>query len=226
MRPSLGYRTLGALLGALLLIGCGSLLGGGKRDDLFRFGVVERPDAPFAQYPLRRRTLTLLRSRFAPEIEGDRILTTRGESALYIKDARWVASVPDLFAQTLERQFGTHAPGIRLAAPRNAAGASRALQVTIDRFEAHYRVKGDQKAPPTVIILGDATLFGLDDRQPVASHRFSVEEPATANSASGIVMVFDRAATRYAAQVAGWTVQTLDAEVMDVSSRKGQNNEQ
>lgn len=163
MRPSLGYRTLGALLGALLLIGCGSLLGGGKRDDLFRFGVVERPDAPFAQYPVRRRTLTLLRSRFAPEIEGDRILTTRGESALYIKDARWVASVPDLFAQTLERQFGTHAPGIRLAAPRNAAGASRALQVTIDRFEAHYRVKGDQKAPPTVIILGDATLFGLDD---------------------------------------------------------------
>ncbi len=226
MISSPSYRLLVPVLGALLLSGCGSLLGGGRRDDLFRFGVIERPDALPAQYALPRRTLMLLRSRFAPEIEGDRILTTRGESALYIKDARWVASVSDLFAQTLERQFETRAPGIRLAAPRNAAGASRVLQVTIERFEARYPVEGDQKAPPTVIVTGEATLFGIDGRQPVASHRFSAEEPAAANTTTAIVAAFNRAAVRYAASVADWTVQTSGIDVMNVKSPKGQNNEQ
>ncbi|AHE53568.1 hypothetical protein NX02_09235 [Sphingomonas sanxanigenens DSM 19645 = NX02] len=213
------------LLGASLLGSCGSLLGGGRRDDLFRFGVVERADAPSARYPVPRRTLTLLRSRFAPEIEGDRILTTRGERALYIKDARWVASVPDLFAQTLERQFETRAPGIRLAAPRNAAGASQALQVTVDRFEARYHGEGDQKAPPTVLVAGGMTLFDLDDRQPVASCRLSVEEPAMTNSTTGIVAAFNRAAVRYAASIADRSAQTSCTDSMDAKTRKGQNDE-
>src|SRR3546814_19148122 len=52
-------------------------------------------------------TLSLARIRFAPEIEGDRILTARGESVLYIKDARWAAPAPDLFSQALARQFAT-----------------------------------------------------------------------------------------------------------------------
>lgn len=205
MRSSPGYRTFASLLGALLLGGCGSLLGGGKRDDLFRFGVIEPTNETAAQSAVSRRPLSLLRIRFAPEIEGDRILTTRGPSAVYIKDARWVASSTDLFTLALTRQFDARAPDLRLASPRTATGASQALQVSIDRFEARYTPDADGKTPPTVVIAGDATLFGADDRQPVAAHRFSVEEPALANSTSGIVPAFDRAVTRYAAQLVDWT---------------------
>ncbi|MEG8220652.1 ABC-type transport auxiliary lipoprotein family protein [Sphingomonas sp. HH69] len=225
MRHSPGYRTSATLMGALLLAGCGSLLGGGKRDDLFRFGVIERTNDTAPQAAVARRPLSLLRLRFAPEIEGDRILTTRGAQALYIKDARWVASVPDLFTQALTRQFGARAPDLRLASPRSATGASQALQVTIDRFEARYTPEADGKTPPTVVIAGEVTLFGADDRQPVASRRFSVEEPALANSTSGIVPAFDRAVTRYAAQLVDWTAQTSRSASSNPPSGNGQKDE-
>lgn len=202
-----GSRLLACVAGLVLLGGCTSLLGGGKADDLFRFGIVERPAAAGAPGPVARRTLLFLPPRFAPEIEDDRILTTRGEAALYIKDARWVASVPELFARALERQMEARAPGIRLAGVRNAAGAAQALQVGIDRFEARYDAQGDPKAAPVILVAGEATLIRLDTRQPVATQRFSVEEPAPANSKSGIVAAFDRASARYTAQVADWTAQ-------------------
>lgn len=55
MRHSPGYRTSATLMGALLLAGCGSLLGGGKRDDLFRFGVIERTNDTAPQAAVARR---------------------------------------------------------------------------------------------------------------------------------------------------------------------------
>ncbi|MCB4860400.1 ABC-type transport auxiliary lipoprotein family protein [Sphingobium sp. PNB] len=216
------------LIGLLALSGCGSLLGGGARDDLFRFGVPHlpaRPSTTVGHSPMPR-TISLLRVLFAPEIEGDRILTTQGARALYMKDARWVASVPELFVQALGRQFGERVPTIRLAPPGSATGALQALQISIDRFEARYPAEGAEQGPPAVIITGDATLLDLRDRQPIASRRFTVEEPVTANSKSGIVAAFDRAVARYATQFVDWTIQASGAELMDVRSQKGQNNEQ
>ncbi|MFD2427754.1 hypothetical protein ACFSUK_05130 [Sphingobium scionense] len=92
------------------LAACGTLLGSGKPDNLFRFGVPEREDVQVGTANAAPVTLSLARIRFAPEIEGDRILTARGESVLYIKDARWAAPAPDLFSQALARQFATLAP--------------------------------------------------------------------------------------------------------------------
>jgi cholesterol transport system auxiliary component len=161
-------RISADLIGGLFaLSGCGSLLGGGARDDLFRLGVPHlpaRPSATAGHGPMPR-TISLLRVRFAPEIEGDRILTTQGERALYLKDARWVASVPELFVQALGRQFGERVPAIRLVPPGSAAGASQALQIGIDRFEARYPAEGAEQGPPAVIITGDVTLLELGDRQ-------------------------------------------------------------
>jgi cholesterol transport system auxiliary component len=225
MRTSPGYRTFAPLMGVLLLGGCGSLLGGGKRDDLFRFGVIERTNDTAAQAAVARQPLSLLRIRFAPEIEGDRILTMRGAQALYIKDARWVASVPDLFTLALTRQFDARAPDLRLASPRTATGASQALQVSIDRFEARYTPEADGKTPPTVVMAGDVILFGADDRQPIASSRFSVEEPALANSTSGIVSAFDGAVTHFATQLVDWTAQASRGASSNPSSGKGQKDE-
>lgn len=225
MKPSSGYRIFSTLLGVLLLGGCGSLLGSGKRDDLFRFGAIEQPNDTAALAAITRRPLSLMRIRFAPEIEGDRILTTRAAQTLYIKDARWVASVPDLFTQALARQFDLRAPDLLLASPRAASGASPSLQVTIDRFEARYTPEADGKTPPTIVIAGDATLFGTDDRQPAASRHFSVEEAALANSTSGIVPAFDRAVTRYAAQLVDWTAQASRSASFLPPSGKDQKDE-
>src|SRR5690606_15457888 len=109
--------------------------------------------------------------------------------------------------------------------PRTAMGASQAVQITIDRFEARYAPDADGKMAPTVVIAGDATLFGADDRQPVAARRFWVEEPALANSTSGIVPAFDRAVTRFAAQLVDWTAQASRGASSNPPSGKGPKDE-
>lgn len=203
---SINLRTSALLFTTLLIGGCGSLLGGGKPADLFRFGVAQRPPIADAQGALPTR-MVLIGPRFSEEIEGDRILTTRGEQALYIKGARWVAPVPDLLAQALTLKFASRTPETRLTGARNATGASHGLQIGIDRFEASYSVELDQKAPPTIIIQGEATLFDLASRQPIASSRFSIEEPASTNTTSGIVAAFDRAVDQYTGALADWSVE-------------------
>lgn len=204
MRIAYWSRTYALVLSPLLLGGCGGLLGGGKAD-LFRFGVAESAPVAAAQRALPARTVTLLRPIFSQEVEGDRILTTRGERALYVKDARWVAPVPELFAQALMRDFAARASDVRLTGARSATGASHALQIGIERFEAHYGVDDGEKVPPTIIIEGEATLFDLTDRRPVASTRFAVVEPVPTNTTSGIVAAFDRAVARYTAELTDWS---------------------
>lgn len=199
-------RFSALLLVALMLGSCGGLLGGGKRADLFRFGVADQTPVASAPDALPTRSVSLRRPRFSQEIEGDRMLTTRGEQALYIKDARWIAPVPDLFTQALMRQFASRAPEIRLSGTRDAMGSSQGLQISIERFEASYALGGGEKTPPTIIIEGQATLFGLVDRRPFASSRFLVEEPASTNTTSGIVAAFDRAVARYTAELTNWSV--------------------
>ncbi|WP_164521347.1 MULTISPECIES: ABC-type transport auxiliary lipoprotein family protein [Sphingomonas] len=174
---------------------------------LYRFGVTQQPRWAAAPGALPPRTISLLRLRLASEVYGDRILTTRGDQALYIKDARWVAPVADLLTQALTGQFEDRAPEIRLAPPRGAVGATHLLQVSLDRFEARYVPDGDRKAPPTIIVSGVAVLSDAVDRKAAGSHRFSAEEPAHANSTSAIVAAFDRAVMRWGADLTDWTVQ-------------------
>ncbi|WP_139114816.1 MULTISPECIES: ABC-type transport auxiliary lipoprotein family protein [Sphingomonadaceae] len=208
MTLSTRNRTFALLSSALLLASCGNLLGGGERADLFRFGVVDPTPVTGMQGALPTRSVSLLRPRFSQEVEGDRMLTTRGERALYLKGVRWVAPVPDLFTQALMRQYAARAPDVRLTGVRNATGASHALQIDIERFEARYALDGGEKAPPTVIIEGDATLFDLSDRRPVEAKRFLVQEPASANTTSGIVAAFDRAVARSTTELTDWSADT------------------
>lgn len=77
MRKPYRKAALICLLILPCLTACGSLLDSGKPDNLFRFGV---PDAEKLQgvAGTGARTLALARIRFAPEIEGDRIMTLPG----------------------------------------------------------------------------------------------------------------------------------------------------
>ena len=77
-----------AIMTAVLpLAGCVSVLKSGPPDNLYRFGIVEDPahEAPIIERD--KKPVTLGRVRFAPEIDGDRILTAHGDTVLYIKDA-------------------------------------------------------------------------------------------------------------------------------------------
>lgn len=198
-------RTVALLTLLVPLAACGAVLGGGKPDNLFRFGVPEREAVPSAMIATGQKTILLARIAFAPEIDGDRILTARGGSVLYIKDARWAAPAPELFTQAVTRRFAERALTIRLASPRERPGSGFLLRLAVDRFEARYAPDAAKGSPPVILLAGTAELFDLPARRTVASRRFAVEEAASANGKAAIVAAFDSAVTRYTTGIADWT---------------------
>lgn len=189
---------------AMTVSGCvGSLLGGGKPDQLYRFGASSSA-APIAAAaaPQTRRTILLLPVRFAPEIEGDRLLAAQGQEMLYIKDARWVTSAPALFTQALRGGFKERAPDIAIAQPRDAQPADYGLQLRVDRFEARY--DAGPQAAPTIHIKGMAALVDLKSRAPVGSYDLAASQVATANGTAAIVAAFDQATAVAVAATVDW----------------------
>ncbi|MFD1104848.1 MULTISPECIES: ABC-type transport auxiliary lipoprotein family protein [Sphingomonadaceae] len=200
-----GYCALALLMP---LAACGAMLGSGKPDNLFRFGVPEREDAQAGTANAAPVTLSLARIRFAPEIEGDRILTARGDSVLYIKDARWAAPAPDLFSQALARQFATQAPHVRLRTLREGSADALVLRLDVDRFEARYGRDVQTDTPPVILVSAIAELLDPMTRQIIERRRFSAEEAATLNAKAAIVAAFDKAVGRVSIEIVGWSVGT------------------
>ncbi|MFX4086865.1 ABC-type transport auxiliary lipoprotein family protein [Sphingobium yanoikuyae] len=186
------------------------MLDSGKPDNLFRFGV---PDAEKLQgvAGTGARTLALARIRFAPEIEGDRIMTAHGDTVLYVKDARWAAPAPDLYTQALLRQYRSRAPDLYLAPPRERPGqrTGSVLRLEIDRFEARYGGQAGKGSAPIVLVSGVATLTNPARVEEIVSQRFSAQEPATANGKAAIVEAFDRAVARQTGDLVDWSLKAV-----------------
>lgn len=203
-------RTIAGFLGLVplcLMEGCaGGLLGGGKPDALYRFGASEVP--ALSASPLAAQQMLLLETvRFAPEIDGDRMLAVHGGSARYIKGSRWVTSGPSLFTQAMFRRLRSGTSGFQTVKAQSGGSTGFSLMVGIARFEAAY----DDPAMthrPSIYVEGDATLSRFPDRKLVAQRHFVVRMPAAQNRAADIVAAFDRATTCYTDDVAQWVASS------------------
>ena len=195
-------QSIALSLPLLLLAGCAGLLGGGKPADLYRLEIAST--APAAAARPARRTVLVLPVQFTPQSSGDRILTVRGPQAMYVKGARWISPVPDLFATNMERSFAARAPDILLTSPREPGGAGYALLVMVQRFAAIYPAGSAKLVTPTVQIEGEARLLRASDHRTIAARRFSSEAHAADNRVTAIVEAFDTATDRYLADLVDW----------------------
>lgn len=205
------------LLPLMLLIplaGCvGSLLGGGKPARLYR---LERSgDRSVAVSPTLGSVVIQLQAiRFAPGIEGDRILMLAGQQALYLKGARWVANAPELFGQTLHGSFARRAPELLLIDGHGPKGAA-SLQITVTHFEAVYAGgagSGPEDAPPLVRIEAEALLLRAGNREIIGQQRFVAEVPAAANRVGPIVEAFGKASDEVAARLTEWSRTSVNVK--------------
>ncbi len=198
IRPALAAPAL-----FLLLSGClGGLLGGGSDANLYRFGggavEAEAPaTGPFAPGALR---VELALPDFSPETAGDRILTTEGASASYIKDARWVTQAPVLYRAALAERFTRDTNDVPII-ERRRGDTDFTLRVRIDRFQANYQA--GPKQPPVFEIAGVATLFDNKGEER-ASYAVSDREQAMENRTLAIVDAVDRAVARQTSTIARW----------------------
>lgn len=204
MNPDRPTRVaIGAAL--LLLAGCGGLLGGSNRADLYRFGTTAPP--PPAQTQADAVLVLYPGATFERAIEGDRILTVTGSTAAYVAQARWVASANELFDGVIRRAFEARTPAARIVRVRGAPLPDYALGIDVRRFEADY-VNGPE-APPEIVVEARLRLMRWSDRTFIDEWPVIVREPAAENRLASIVDAFDRATAAVTLQLADHTQQAL-----------------
>lgn len=205
-----GRWALPLALGALLSGCVGGLLGGGKPDQLYRFGGAQTATAS-GDAPFRPRRVELLPPRFAPEVAGDRILTTGGRSAAYVQDARWSTAAPALYAAALTATFVDRSTDIAVVERRDARGEGLALlRIEVTRFEAQYPGEATEEGvAPTVLVQGEAALIEAESNRVLGTYRFVEREAAGADRVSAIVGAFDAAVARSVGGTVDWTTRTL-----------------
>ena len=196
----------------LLLAGCGGLIGGGGRADMYRFGSL--PAAAPAESGARGgpeigRTAMVLfvGSTFEPAIDGDRILTVTGSQAGYVAGARWIAPAPELFDSLTIRALEQRAPSATVVRVRGAPLPDYALGVDVRRFEADYA--SGAEAPPEIVIETRVRLMRWSDRTLVEEWYVDSRETAAENRVATIVDAFDRGTATVATRIADQVQQAL-----------------
>ncbi len=218
MSVGIAPKAFAGLVMIGLVGGCvGGLLGGGKPDNLYRFGASASAGVT-GSTPSAQQTILLDRVHFASEIEGDRLLAVHGGNARFIKGSRWVTTGPNLFTQALLRSFQSRAPGLRVMTMQGGDVTGFSLVVSIARFEAQYD-DADMVSPPAITVEGDATLFALSDRRIVGRRHFTTKAQANNNRVVDIVTAFDRATTCFTADVADWVTAATGARIPKQQSR-------
>ena len=193
---------------ALMLAGCGGLLGGGGSADMYRFGSLPAAE-PMALPPGAAQPVTIVYvgANFERAIDGDRILTVTGSQAGYVADARWIAPASEMFDAAALRAFEQRAPSARIVRLRGSPLPEYAMGIDVRRFEADYSAGAG--APPDIVIEARVRLMRWADRTLVGEWPVVSRETARENRVATIVDAFDRGTATVVARIADLTQETL-----------------
>ena len=194
-------RHMGALLLALVLAGCGSLLGPSTPPaQIYRLSP-EMAAQPGGQPVVWQ--LAVARPDATQTLDTDRIALLRGSVMDYYADAQWTDSAPRLVQSLLVQAFDKS--GRVQAASRDSASlrADMTLATELRDFEAQYDAA---EGAPLVVI--DIQAKMLDQRgQVIASLDSRQTARAAQNSLPTVVAAFDEAVAASLSQIVTWSLQ-------------------
>jgi cholesterol transport system auxiliary component len=205
--PTRTAAPLVALVLAMGLAGCVSLLPKSKPAQLYRFTAVggAEPSAPTAP---PSTGLMLQATTFVRAAQGDQILTLTGGQAAYIAEARWVSPAEVLFQEALRDRFDRGAVRTRLLSRGEFAGAAGFLRVDVRTFETRY--DEGPAAPPNVVVEMRARINGSDG-QVVAERTFQATARAVDNRVGPITDAYGKAVTKVLDDFVPWADQATPA---------------
>ncbi len=200
--PLLNRRQLLLAGAAPLLVGCSgiTLLPAPMQPQLY----VLRPNiVPPAGAPVRWR-LTVGIPDASASLDTERIALSRSATTMdYFANAAWMDPVPAMLQRLLVQTFD--ASNRITAVARDASGIETdyLLQTEIRDFEARYDTAD---GAPQVLVLVQARLVRMPQRDVVANLTVRQQAQASANALDSIVIAFNQAAGAAVAQIANWTL--------------------
>jgi cholesterol transport system auxiliary component len=196
-----------ALLAALALSGCSSILG-------------EKPKAPTVQYapdprvpadpswPTANWQLSLSAPNAARMIDSLRIaVRPSGDEIQVYKGAAWAKLPSSMIEDSLLRTLEDSGKIAAVARQGSGIGADYKLVLDLRRFESDY---GQGAALPSATIEINAKLMHNADQKVVASRTFLQAQPAATTAVPDVVNAFARALETVTGEIAGWTLTSGD----------------
>jgi cholesterol transport system auxiliary component len=187
---------------ALVLTGCGSLLGGEQPTQLYRVTPVHAfpPDLPHLSSQL------LIDEPTAPAgLDTARIALSRSAVSIeYFADSEWTERVPLLVQTDLVQSF-ENSKSIN-AIERESAGlrADFVLKTEIRHFEALY---DSAKGAPVVWVAIMTRLINPTSGEIIAQNTFERRQPASENQIPAIIVAFDQALEGVVEDIVAWTAR-------------------
>lgn len=186
-------RKLLAVMAAatsLALTGCVTLLPEAKPVQLYRFTpepeAVDRHVGDTPRIPVIRAG-----GGFQTAAAGDRILTSQGNEAAYLANARWTQAAAVLFDQAVMAGFAASNGPARLVTPGEIGRPAFGMRIDVSRFEADY--SADPEAAPEVHVDIYVVITRLKDQKVVAEQSFSIRRKAAGNRGAAIAGAFQSA---------------------------------
>jgi len=195
-------RAMAVAAISALLVGCISVFPKEAPAQLYRFGDTAPERANAVGAAQARFTVRIVPTSFDRAAVGDRILTTTGDQAAYIKGARWLTPAGSMFEEAVVRAFDADGGSARLLAPGEAAHIDYVLKLDVRTFEARYG--GDPKAAPTVVVEIYAAISRAADRDAVSERLFETRAPASDNRVGAIAGAFDQAVGKGLGELVAW----------------------
>ena len=202
-------RPIAVLTAALLAGACVNVLPeSGPPPSIYRLTVPDH--APTAE----RATWSIEIPRpMAPQaLSTDRIALTDGPGDIaYAAGSRWEAVTPRVFQDLMLEAFDASGRVRAAVRPEDGVRTEYELRIDIRRFEADYR--NGYKSAPTATVRLDAKLIDTRTRQLVAARGFRASEASNSVRMGDIVVAFNNAAARTAAEVIDWTVAAAQEDL-------------
>ncbi|MDE2407404.1 MAG: membrane integrity-associated transporter subunit PqiC [Xanthomonadaceae bacterium] len=199
-------RISPALLLAMLLAGCSSLIGGPKETPkLYAPQINIQPDPAWPQVAW---SLATSHGTSMPMLEGPGIVVspTPGELQVY-RAALWARTPGEMVEDSVLRTL--EASGRIAAVARQSSGMDADYRLLLEIRE--FRADDVAGAQPAARLEINAKLLHMNDQTIVGNRSFQLAQPAATAEVASVVTAFGLALDALAPQIAGWALATGQA---------------
>lgn len=187
---------------ALLLAGCGSLIGPSNPPP--QIYVLKPVFKPLYDVPKVAWQLAVSRPEMAEMLDTDRIVLVRNSTLDYYADAQWTDTSSRLLQDLLIDAFEKSGRILGVGRDTGEVRSDYILQTQVRDFEAQY---ASENGIPTVVVSISSQMIAARTRDVIATFEATQRVPAAQNSVPAVVDAFDAAASADLEDVARWSLR-------------------